>query len=515
MTNNRNKFKTLKLVQHLKALTSNSSIPQIAFSPAIWGKRIGRSPKFGLIAIAVLGIAAIAEASIALKQLSSDPFTNASSQHKTQVEPDTFAYGKTIVAAFQSGRFFDGGSSGIGWATSKDGGTTWKRGFLPGITKYKGRGAFERVTDPSVAYDARHRVWLISSLGFNEAPTPPGTVVVSRSQDGLVWTKPVSVGGGTFADKNWTVCDNSASSPFYGNCYTEWDDNGLGNRIKMSTSRDGGQTWSKAIDTAGQGTGLGGQPLVNQKGRVIVPIANATETAIAYFESTNGGVSWSAVKTVTPIRSHIVGGNLRSGGLPSAEIDQKGRVYVVWHDCRFRTSCSSNDIVMSIFNNGVWSPVKRIPIDGVNSGVDHFIPGIAVDPQSGVTQPARIVLTYYYYPVANCSTNCKLYAGTVSSTDGGNSWSTPTQLAGPMSLSWLPNTSQGRMVGDYISGSFVGRKVFPAIAVAKVPLGGTFNQAIYTTTPGLVPVAGKVRVQADPVRAEVGDRKAAIQRTTR
>ncbi|HZT99005.1 MAG TPA: hypothetical protein VFA10_05060, partial [Ktedonobacteraceae bacterium] len=34
-------------------------------------------------------------------QISSDPFTNADSQHKTEVEPDTFAFGNTIVSAFQ------------------------------------------------------------------------------------------------------------------------------------------------------------------------------------------------------------------------------------------------------------------------------------------------------------------------------------------------------------------------------------------------------------------------------
>src|SRR5712691_5751071 len=91
-------------------------------------------------------------------QISSDPYTNPSSQHETQVEPDSFAYGATIVADFQSGRFFDGGSSNIGWATSTDFGATWTHGFLPGITVFAG-GTYDRVSDPSVAFDAKHRVW--------------------------------------------------------------------------------------------------------------------------------------------------------------------------------------------------------------------------------------------------------------------------------------------------------------------------------------------------------------------
>src|SRR5206468_2263834 len=71
---------------------------------------------------------------IKLIQLSSDPYTDPASQHQTEVEPGSYAFGTTIVAAFQAGRFSDVGSSNIGWATSTDGGMTWQHGFLPGTT---------------------------------------------------------------------------------------------------------------------------------------------------------------------------------------------------------------------------------------------------------------------------------------------------------------------------------------------------------------------------------------------
>ncbi len=54
-----------------------------------------------------------AAASGTLTQLGSDPYTNPTSQHKTEVEPDTFSVGSTIVAAFQVGRFTDGGASDV------------------------------------------------------------------------------------------------------------------------------------------------------------------------------------------------------------------------------------------------------------------------------------------------------------------------------------------------------------------------------------------------------------------
>ena len=52
-------------------------------------------------------------------------------------------------------------------------------------------------------------------------------------------------------DKNWTVCDNHPTSPFYGHCYTELDNFGDGDLELMSTSTDGGLTWSTPIPTAG------------------------------------------------------------------------------------------------------------------------------------------------------------------------------------------------------------------------------------------------------------------------
>ena len=101
--------------------------------------------------------------SVTLTQISSDPYTNKTSQHKTEVEPATFAFGDTVVAAFKASRFFKGGASNIGWATSIAAGRSWAHGFLPGTTVFAG-GSYDKVSDPSVAYDARHNVWMVSYL---------------------------------------------------------------------------------------------------------------------------------------------------------------------------------------------------------------------------------------------------------------------------------------------------------------------------------------------------------------
>src|SRR3954451_5740715 len=91
-------------------------------------------------ALALLALAGPASANVPVTRISSDPFTKKTSQHATEVEPDTFANGSTVVAAFQVGRFFNGGASDIGWSRSGDGGATWTHGFLPGLTATSGLG---------------------------------------------------------------------------------------------------------------------------------------------------------------------------------------------------------------------------------------------------------------------------------------------------------------------------------------------------------------------------------------
>ena len=473
------------------------------------GRRTRRAIVITLALLFVLSIPLIGFANATLVQISSDPYTNPDSQHKTEVEPDTFAAGKTIVSAFQAGRFFGGGASNIGFATSTNGGKSWTQGFLPGTTVFATpAGVYARTSDPTVAFDARHGVWLISYLGLRN-PFPPVDVLVSRSTDGLNWSNPVVVNNdGDFLDKNWTACDNTASSPFYGNCYTEFDDNTLGDLIQMSTSTDGGQTWGAPLPTGNNAHGIGGQPLVQPNGTVIVPIngfAGINFTMVS-FTSNDGGASWSKTNIIAKVGFHHAAGGIRDSiPLPSAEMDASGKVYVVWQDCHFEPTCNASDLVLSTSTDGKkWSKLTRIPLDPRGSGVDHFIPGLAVD-RSSSGSTARLVVTFYYYSDANCTTaTCQLNVGYSTSADGGMSWTPNTQIAGPMSLTWLPNTSQGFMVGDYVSTSFAGAPAFPAIAVANAPSGSIFDEATYTVKGGLS-VSGNAIAAGDQMDASSND----------
>jgi len=302
-------------------------------------------------------------------------------------------------------------------------------------------------------------------------------VVVSRSTDGgFTWGNPVNVTGKvTSSDKNWIVCDSWSGSPHYGNCYVEWD-NPLTGVVLMSTSTDGGLTWGAAIST--KANGIGGQPLVQPNGNVVVPYESGT---MAAFMSTNGGTSWTGSVSIASIQTHIDAGGIRSGPLPSAAVDGAGTVWVVWEDCRFRSGCSTNDLVYSTSSDGTgWSAVKRIPIDPTTSTLDHFIPGIGIDPAtSGST--AHVAVHFYAYPKSNCSTStCQLYVGYISSPNGGTSWHPAVKVAGPMKLTWLPNSQNGLMVGDYMGTAFTNGVPHGVFAVAQANSGSTFNEAMYT-----------------------------------
>src|SRR4051794_41951992 len=78
-----------------------------------------RTPLLSAVALAAaLAAAPPAMANVPLTQVSADPYTNSTSQHATEAEPDTFANGATVVGAFQVGRFFNGCATNIGFGRS-------------------------------------------------------------------------------------------------------------------------------------------------------------------------------------------------------------------------------------------------------------------------------------------------------------------------------------------------------------------------------------------------------------
>jgi hypothetical protein len=414
-----------------------------------------------------------------VRVIARDRYT-APAQHNTIAEPDSFAWGNTIVAAFQSGRFRDGGAVNTGWATSRDGGRTWRSGVLPNLTRASvPAGPWDRASDPVVAYDAVHATWLIASLALR--PGDAAAVVVSRSPDGLTWSAPVTVVEAPWRpnlllDKEWIVCDNGAASPHRGSCYVTYSDFRT-LRLEFQVSRDGGLTWEGQVaapDNAGRASIVGRwapapQPVVQPDGDLIVPYYD--ENRVAAIRSPDGGRSFAPSVTVAPTEFRPTPG-LRAPPLPSAEVDGAGTVYVAWSDCG--RPCGRNAVVVSSSTDGItWSARRRLALG--RSSVDFVLPGLAADP----ARPGRLALVYYASTAA-----AFLDVAFVTSADGGRRWSAPRRLnAQTMRYDWAAQAG-GVMVGDYFSTSFVGAAAVPVFVLASSP-EARLNQALF---------AGRLRV---------------------
>lgn len=403
-----------------------------------------------------------------------------SAQHSTIAEPDTLAWGNVVVAAFQSGRFRDGGAVNTGWATSRDRGRTWRSGTLPSLTvNSRPAGRWARASDPVVAYDAAHGTWLIASLAFTDGEA--AAVVVSRSPDGITWSAPVTVieapwRPNLMLDKEWIVCDNGAASPHRGSCYATYSDFRT-TQLEFQASRDGGLTWEAQVEapgTPGRPSIIGRwapapQPVVQPDGDLIVPYYD--EHRVAAVRSADGGRSFTAPVAVAQTTFRATPG-LRAPPLPSAEVDVSGVVYVVWPDCRHSPSCRYDQLVISRSADGItWSPATRIPTAPRTARADYVLPGIGVDP----ARAGRLAVVYY---VAHG--DGLLDTGFISSPNGGRNWRPPRRLnAQTMRLEWAAQAG-GAMLGDYFSTSWTGGRAVSVFTIASIRTGA-FDQPLFAT----------------------------------
>jgi hypothetical protein len=401
------------------------------------------------------------------RRLSRDPYTTTDAQHETQVEPDSLTVGRVTVATFQVGRRFDGGATNIGWSTSRDDGRTWRSGLLPGLTLSSvPAGPHGRASDPVVAYDAAARVWLISTLAIEGSTT---RLTISRSADGLTWSGPIAaaaetVPGGIAFDKNWIACDNGRASPFRGSCYLAYTDTQRGNRLAVVTSRDGGLTWSPPVGIPVTNA-VGAFPVIRPDGDLVV-IFLWLGRRIGSSVSADGAASFGEPVTVADVDVRTERG-LRFFPLPAADVDPAGRVWATWHDCRFSSGCAANSVVVATSVDGLaWSAPARI-----TSGRNAMLPAIGIHPTSGRA-------AFVYHVVRPGGIDVEL----VEVGPGRRALAPPRRLsAQTMQTSWIPDTSSGRMLADYLSVHYAGPRPLAVWVLASEPAAGALRQAVYAT----------------------------------
>jgi hypothetical protein len=319
--------------------------------------------------------------------------------------------------------------------TTFDGGATWATGNM---STERPNAQGPTGSDPVTAFDSKHGVALHASLnyffGHGFTQTCRGDLVVSPSTDGgLTWSLPVIVDQGLgcdlspaqqFNDKEWITVDNNPASKFYGRAYVTWThyDFQRGEFVRApifeSHSDDGGTHWSASQEISGanaslctvQFTGAGGQcdedqgsvPTVGPDGTVYVAFENSQNAALSepgeegdsqylVVSSTNGGASWSRPSFVAGLED----------GSNDYPLNEDGRQ------------------TLSRYQVRVWSEGN-----------------IVASPKTGALFLAFSDNRNGIHDVADPVTNSDVFV--VSSTNGGQSWSSPSQVDAGAGDQWFP-----------------------------------------------------------------------------
>ena len=119
-------------------------------------------------------------------------------------------------------------------------------------------------------------------------------------------------------------------------------------------------------------------------------------------------------------------------------------------------------------------------VRGLGPTASHVLPGLGVDPTTRGAR-TRVALTFYTLRTAGCApARCLLDVRMATSTNAGLRWSAAPRLnVKGMRYTWLPDTSSGHMVGDYMATEFAGNRAVGIFAMALAPRNGRLNQAIH------------------------------------
>jgi hypothetical protein len=430
------------------------------------------------LAVVALAVACAVAASVAspalaqrprierLVQLSgASPFpgpcgASAIAQRDAEVEPsiavDPRAPRRIVAAWIQ-----DDGRSNLVMA-SRDGGRTWSRVLVPGLTDCTG-GAVSAAADPWLSFAGDGRLLLSSgtaNLPHLPGPTfgPEPSQLVSRSGDaGLSWSLPATVqfAPGVYSDKSAVTADPLRR----GRAYDAWTvrtgpDVDTGSAW-FSRSSDGGRTWSPprlVYDPGREHVAPFGNVTAVLPHRVLLYVmtveddASNTEDVMA-ARSVDGGRTWSRPGLIahanfnSAIDPDTGTGVAGSPGDALVTVGPDGVPAVAWNDI---ASPRSSRVLVSRSRDGGRSWSRPVAVSKVRGQAFQASVAAAGDGTLGITW-------YDDRRDPGGSAAWEFDVWFAFSRDGGRSWRR-SHLAGPFDMNRTQAIEgSGRRIGDYQS----------------------------------------------------------------
>ncbi len=396
---------------------------------------------------------------------------------------------ETFIATSTSGGVVIAGSNEIQRLpmramASTDGGRTFMGTDLP-LPPPVTRGGFDFGSDPTIAFDSRGNAYYgYIVVFFSAGGSINGTeMAVARSSDnGRTWTSTYfapQTGSGQFNDKPMITVDTTAAHR--DRVYLAWDNatgnsssDKNGNNVVLSSSDDGGVSFSAPVSVSGDFTGktggIGADPYVTATGVLHVAWQDYAHGAIVDVSSTDGGATFSGRHTVAKVNS-----------FDFAVAAQASRAALVYPSCGSYkatllcgytngSNASTSVYVATSIDGGVTWSSSPVPAGG-----DQFNQWLAVDQSTGALD-----VSYYDTGTHGASaTRYTLARGKV----GGRLTAAPVATAPTDESCCSPSVDSGNQYGDYeglAAGNGVVHPVWTDRRQAVIDLG--LREEVFTAT---------------------------------
>ncbi len=388
---------------------------------------------------------------------------------RVQVEPHiarSFSDPGLMIATWQSGRYTDGGAIGNEYAVSHNGGITWTRAFVPGISSGVDGAIHERATDPvgAISYD---NIIYQNSMVFSPNTDAPSGFTLSRMMPGeMVFSPPSSVMFDDYPtnafDKNWVAVNTYPGSPTYGRIAVVGDlfGNDPNNNFEstnaitmVSVSDDLGETWSDPSPvTLDAKWAQVAQPVFLPNGNLVVGLIwfGSSENGYMSYISEDGGFTFSSRRPVhAGIRWNDIP-SIRDGywfcSLTSDRL--RGILYMAWQEKGFSGESQIN-FSRSLDGGNLWSPPVNVR-DELDGGA--FNPAITATPDGQHVS----ILFFDNRGLLDLENNVYL----AESFDGGVTWESNVRVS--QEVSDFVNGASSN--GDYFYGDY--HAMTPALDLA-------------------------------------------------